>query len=259
MTLPNLGPIAEQLPVELANRLATVVGGLTGDPNATPVVAQGVVPSARLVMSAQPTNNDTIGIGGTTFIFLNTLVAATANVQVLIGASAAATLANLVNAINGNAATAGSTWVEATTPFAAHVLADSVSTSLRIRLATARGITPAIAGVSGSVALTESITAAADIWNAANLNVAGTAPASGQLASNGQVAITAQMITNLSYLIELPFTPANFSYTARTSTGAVRATTDTVAISGNGLLITLAGGASPALQAGDIVSFWATT
>src|SRR4051812_22281631 len=64
-------------------------------------INQGTVPSTRLVMSAQPTANDTIGIGGVTFTFKAALAAAGATVQVLIGASAAATLASLVKAVNG--------------------------------------------------------------------------------------------------------------------------------------------------------------
>lgn len=249
-----------QVPAEMLARLTSLVNGLAGDPGASPVIQQGIVPSARLVMSAQPSNNDTIGIGATTFKFVSALGAAASQVQVLIGGSAAATLASLVKAINGTVSALE--WVEATTPFAVTVLADAVSTSLRIRYASARGGNP-IDAVSTSIALAEAITASADIWNAANLNVSGENSNTGQLFSSGQVTITAQMITNGSFDVELPFGPGsigNFGYSVRTSTGAgSRATTDTVTASGSTLHISLAGSASPALQAGDIVSFWATT
>lgn len=213
----------------------------------------GIIPSARLILSAQPANNDTIAIGGTTFKFLTSLTTAGAFVQVKIGADAAATLASLVKAINGTAAAAE--WTESTTPFAKTVLADAVSTSLRIRWADARGGN-AIAGTSGSVALTESITDAADIWNAANLNVSGKAATDTQFTA-GSFAVTAQMLTAAGYLVELPFTPTAFGFTCTSSTGVLRSITDALTISGNGINVAMAGGASPAIQSGDVIRFWA--
>jgi hypothetical protein len=215
-------------------------------------VNQGVYASARLIMSAAPANNDTITIGGHVFKFLTTLVAANTYTQVKIG-TAAATCADLVKAINGTSST---NVVQATTQFAKAVLADAVaSTTLRLRWATARGGS-ALAGVADSIALAESITDAADIWNCANLNVAGKAPADYQCAE-ASFTVTAQMVTNGSYQLELPFTPTIFSVYVTSSTGVLRSSNEAIVISGNALSFTMAGGASPNLQAGDIVNVFA--
>lgn len=214
------------------------------------VIQAGVVPSARLVMSSQPSNNDTIGIGGTTFKFVTSLGAAAAQVQVKIGASAAATQASLVKAINGT--TASAEWVEATTPFAVAVLADSVSTSVRIRAASARGGT-ALASASSSIALAESITAAADIWNCENLNKSGKDPSLSGQSAQAKFAVTAQMITNGSFDLELPFPIDCFSVAVTSSAGVLRSSNEAVTASGSTLHFVMAGGASPNLQAGDIV------
>lgn len=218
-------------------------------------MSRGIVPAARLVMSAQPTANDTIGIGATTFIFVAALGAPTANVQVLIGGTAAATQASLVKAINGTSAPAE--WTEATTPFAGLVVADAVSTSVRIRYATARGGT-AVAGSSGSIALAEAITAAADVWNAANLNVAGKTEF-GQAMVTYRLTLTALMLTAAGYAVELPFTPTQLVWSVLDSTGAPKsgtAITDTLTISGNAILFAQAG-ATHAV-AGDVICFTAT-
>jgi hypothetical protein len=239
----------------IIRRSAHVVPAADGTQDCFAGINQGTIPSARLVMSSQPSDADTIGIGGKTFKFLNTLIAADTTVQVKIGASAAATLASLVKAINGTAAPAE--WVESTTPFAVAVVADAVSTSLRIRLATARGGV-AKAGVSGSVALAESITAAADIWSNANLNETGKSPADCNEAC-GQFAVTAQMVTNLAngIFIELPFAPTVFQWEVLTSAGVGKWTvTDAMTVSGNALVLTSAGATHVA--AGDVLSYWAS-
>lgn len=241
----------------IIRRTAHTVPAADGTQDCFASINQGTVPSARLVLSAQPTANDTIGIGGTTFKFVASLGAAVAQVQVLIGGTAAATLASLVKAVNGTAAPAE--WVEATTPFAAAVLADAVSTSLRIRQATSRGGT-AKAGVSTSIALAGSITAAADIWTNANLNETGKAPQDCNEAC-GAVTITAQMVTALAagagVAIELPFTPTVYQWEVLTSAGAGKWTlTDTLTISGNALLLQNA--STVHVAAGDILQYWAS-
>jgi len=251
-----LEPFRGQLPPEILNRLDTVVSGLSAEPSATPTVIQGVVPSARLVFITDASNADTITIGGHVFKFLTTLIAADTTTQVTRGVSAAATRASLVNAING---ATDATVVPATTPFSASVVADLVSTSLRLRLASSRG-GPAVAGTSPSITLAEALTPAASIWNCANLNVSGKTAASGQMISVGSVAVTAQMITAGSFNAELPFTPSagSFVWTATSAAGVLLATTDTVLLSGNSVAVALAGGGAPALIATDVVSFFVT-
>jgi len=223
---------------------------------AAATINMGAIPSARLIMSSQPSANDTIGIGATTFKFVASLGAAVAQVQVLIGANAAATQASLVKAINGTVSAAE--WVEATTPFAVAVLADSVSTSVRIRQATARGGV-AKAGVSGSIALAEGITPAADIWTNGNLNETGMNPAL-QNEASGSFVVSAQMVTAMAagatIPIELSFTPTFYSWGAMDTNGGIRNTlTDRMAISGNALVVSK--NSTTNLAATDIVTYWA--
>lgn len=208
--------------------------------------SSGVIPAARVAFSANPANNDTIAIGGTTFKFVTALGSAAAQVQVLIGASAAATLASLLSAINN--VTSDVTWVQATSPFALLVVADAVTaTVLRLRKATAQG-GAAVAGTVASTALTASVTGGASAWSVANLNASGRFP---------KVVITAAMITNGSFQAELDYTPSAVAWTVTSSVGVLRSITDAVTISANAINIALAGGASPATQAGDILSFFA--
>lgn len=212
------------------------------------LVQTGVVPAARLAFATDASNTDTVTIGGHEFRFLTTLVAANTYTQVKRGTSAAQTLADLVKAING---TASANVVQATTAFSKTVLADAVGTSLRLRWATARGGLP-LAGVSDSIALAEALTPAGDIWSAADLNVSGKAPSSGQ-ASLSVLTVTAQMVTNGSFQVELPFTPTIAHAFVTASTGVQRASTDAITISSNAVNVALGGGASPAIQAGDLV------
>jgi hypothetical protein len=223
-------------------------------------VNMGHIPNSRAAFSVNPTANDTLGIGSTTFKFVASLGAAAAQVQVKIGASAAASLVNIIDAINGNKATVGSTWVEATTPFALAILADaSTATQLRIRGAVQRG-QAVLAQAFASTALTASITGGAAAWTNDNLNTIGKKPADVQEAS-GQFTITAAMITALAtgIFIELPFTPTVYAFDVLTSTGTKKASasipTDTFTVSGNALVLTSAGATH--VVAGDILAFWA--
>ncbi len=218
-------------------------------------ISRGVIPSSRLAASVNPTANDTIAIGGTTFKFVGALVAAGAQVQVLIGIDAAHTYANMVNAINGDSASAGTAWIEATTPFAKSVVADMVTATVaRLMLADARGGV-AIPGVSASMALTASISGGASAWENTNLNATGKEP-SDALESWGQLAVTTALITGGTSHIELPFAPAIPPLCmAYTSAHVPRWLTDTVQISGSTLVITYGGGGAPNMQNGDTFVF----
>lgn len=212
----------------------------------------GVIPSLRLGFATNPTDGDTITIGTKTFTFKATLVAATTTTQVKILGTAALTLAALLDAING---VTNANVVLDTTPFTTSVVADAVTaTVLRVRKAVAQGST-AVAGVMTSTAFSETLTAAGDIVNASNFNVAGKLASEGYPAS---VAITAQMITNGAFDIELPFTPTVVQWSGYASTGVPRAINEAVTISGNAIHLVFAGGASPNWQAGDTIRFSAT-
>lgn len=227
-----------------------------GSQNCFASMNQGTIPSSRMAASVNPTANDTVTIGGTTFKFVASLGAAAAQVQVKILGSAALTYAALVDAING--VTSDTNWVEATTPFAKTVVADMVSaTVLRLRNATARGGTAA-AGVSASVALAASITGGAAAWTNDNLNTIGKSPADCDEAC-GQFTVTAAMVSALAtgIFIELPFTPTVFQFAVYTAAGVGKWTvTDAMTISGNALVLTSAGATHVA--ATDVISYWAS-
>src|SRR5262249_40743873 len=133
-------------------------------------VDAGVIPSSRVAFSVNPTNNDTITIGGSSFTFVTNLAAATSTTQVKILGSAALTLAALLDAING---VTNTNIVANPTPFALSVVADAVTaTVLRIRNANKQG-GQAQAGTVGSTALAASVSGGASAWSIANLNATG--------------------------------------------------------------------------------------
>lgn len=218
--------------------------------DALELLDSGVVPSARVNMATAPTANDTVTIGGHVFKFVAALGAADTFTQVKIG-TAAATRAAFVKAINGTVDAANVT--PATVPFAGLVVADEIDTSrIRIRAAATRGGTPLTATAGTSVAVSEALTAAADVWDRANLNESGEA-ARRRFAST-TIAITAAMIAAGKVYVEFPFTPTDVEITVRSAAGAPLPTTDAAVIEGNAVKITLAGGAAPALVATNVVT-----
>lgn len=215
----------------------------------------GIIPSARLNFATNPSNTNTVTIGGHVFTFLTTPIAATTYTQIVIGANAAASLALFVKAING---VADPLIVPATTPHTLSLLADAVTaTSLRIRKAATQG-GAVEAGAKVSLAVSETLADAADVWDRANLNETGRTLAPSY--TSGSVIITTQMIAAGAVFIELPFTPVDFGYSARSSTGAIIPCTDLMTISGNALKLALEGaGGTNDLVNTNVVSFWAST
>lgn len=215
---------------------------------------RGVIAASRIAFSAAPANLDTVTIGGHEFRFLTTLIAATTYTQVKRGANAAATLATLLNAVNG---VSDANVVPATTIFAKTVFADAPSaTVFRIQFASKVGGTP-VPGPSGSITLACTITAGASAWPALNLNATGGKALADQDVSDGIVAITAAMVTNGFMDIELPFTPTQVLWDGYSSTFVKRAVNEAVTIASSHLHLTLAGGGSPNWQAGDFFVFHA--
>jgi hypothetical protein len=231
---------------------AAQVGNNVGQPE-----QKGVVPSARLLMATNPTDTDTVTIAGHVFKFMAALAAANTFTQVKILGTNLLTLAAFIDAVNGKT---NANVVPATVPFAPAipVVGDLIDTNhLRVRTATALG-GPAVALAKGSASVTvsETLTAAADVWDRANLNSSGRAPAI-VAETQGSMIITAQMIAATKVYIDLPFTPTEVTWLVTLSTGAQRAISDLVVIEGNAIEISLAGGASPNIQANDIFNFWA--
>lgn len=202
-------------------------GSATSDDNA------GVCAEARLIMSAQPAHQDTIGIGNDTYEFINTgtgtVVASDTNIAVVIGGSAAATRANLIAAINGTATNPHPTVTLADTVTGAVAIgtesfvADEISNDVRIRTASQPGGT-AIGG-NPSKSLAESITDAADVWRQGNVNVntLGGQTRARKKVAHGQITVTSAMITSEPFTVaSLPFTPTGFTVQVRSSTGLLR-------------------------------------
>lgn len=226
----------------------------------------GVVPSARLNFATNPTANDTVVIGGHTFKFVAALGAAVAQTQVKIGASAAATRAVLINAING--VTDSVNILEGTTAFKDFagaagwaVVADGPGgTVIRVREVTQgyHGLASyALAKVPTSIAVSETLTDAADIWSHANLNLTGQGP--GKKFVQRSITVTAAMVTFGSLTLDLPFTPdaTSLLWAVYTSGGVVvDGATDTITVSGNTIVIDMDGGGSPDFAAGMVISIF---
>ncbi len=213
----------------------------------------GIISSGRLNLATDPTNLDTVTIGGHEFRFLTTLIAATTYTQVKRGVSAAQARTDLIDAING---TTNAHVVPATTPHTLAIVADLIDTSrVRVRQASGKGGT-AQAMAPASIAVSETLTAAADVWDVANLNETGSAP--GKMFSHGRVTVTAAMIAAGKVFLEFPFTPTVFNFMLISSGGGIRADNEVVSIIGNSVTITLLGGASPNAQATDIMHVFAS-
>lgn len=198
----------------------------------------GYSPQAELILSAQPTANDTIDIGVDVYEFDG----AAANINVAIGADAAETRVNLVAAINVGPG------LEKT--FAKD---DVANTLVRVFEAEERGGAPLIGAGSGIV-LAEAIIAAADVWTQATLSSIGgqvraTKSASGAFAADA---------TNLAnpFQIEFPFEVSFVSFKAVTAAGIEKDVTATVVASGNLVTFDLAAGGAP-LVATDTLVFTA--
>lgn len=217
----------------------------------------GAVAEARLIFSAQPSHQDTIGIGGDAYEFIDTgtgtQVADDANIAVVIGGSAAATLNNLIAAINGTADEehATVTLADGTTPAvgigSVAVVADAIGTDLRIRSATAAGNNPIPA--DPDIALAESITSATDIWRqgTVNLNSLSGYAAAPKREVKGSLAVTTAMLTSEPFtVVSCPFTPTGFIVQVRTSTGLCKYVTDLFTIANDTIQCNVDGATSVA-------------
>jgi len=174
----------------------------------------GHVAQACLYLATLPTDTNTVTIGSDVYEFEG----AGANINVLKGANAAESRANLVTAIN-NQGTEKVFADQPTTP----------ATSVRIQPADRTGGTPQI-GAGPSIAVSETLADAADVWNVANLNESG-APAYKKVA-RGTIVCTAESIASL-FTLELPFTPVVLAWAAFDTNGAPKATDCQIGINGD--------------------------
>lgn len=160
----------------------------------------GHVAQACLFLATLPTDTNTVTIGSDVYEFEGV----GANINVLKGANAAASRANLVIAIN----TLGTELVVADQP-------TTPATSVRIRPADRTGGTAQI-GAGPSIAVSETLADASDVWNVANLNESGAAAY--KKVARGVIVITAESLASL-FTLELPFTPAVLAWAAYNTSG----------------------------------------
>ncbi len=130
--------------------------GVVGPWHGFTVVQNNNLPwAAELKIATQPTDGDTVVISGVTYTFKTSLGTAAGNV--LIGANAAAARANLKSAVEGTSG-AGSTYVE---------LANSKKFLIRRkRTISCSSAEDMVFAGFGDIAVSETLTAAADIWSA---------------------------------------------------------------------------------------------
>jgi hypothetical protein len=174
----------------------------------------GHVAQACLFMATQPTATNTVTIGADVYEFDGV----GANINVALGVDAAATRAAFILAINNE----GTELVVADAP-------TTPATSVRIRPADRVGGTAQI-GAGTSIAVSETLADAADVWNVANLNETG-APAYKKYAS-GKIVVTAESLASLLTL-ELPFTPVVLHWAAFDTNDAPKATDCQCGINGD--------------------------
>lgn len=247
--------------------VAGMTGGVGPDPfePATP----GSVTVFTMPFAQQPTTGDsvTIGVDKYEFVTAGGQVADDGNIGVAIGASAAETLTNWINAINAvneDNEHANLLMGDGTTPALANgtesFRADAVGTTLRVRSAAAPGSTE-IVGSAASVTLAENLTHATLVWNEGNVNVntlGGSYPSSLGGAMQAK-AITAAMVTAGEVRFAFPFRVGAFQAQIRTATNLLRdaPVTDTFELDNGDVLLTLTSTDASDVDAGDIVTVFA--
>lgn len=227
------------------------------------LLEDGVIPSARIDLSVNPTDTNTLTIGADVYEFVNTAVNANVGVDtrkgVVIGGAAANTLTSLIAAINNTVATPHPSLflidgvTAALSRGVENVVAVAAGTDLVIRPALSPGGTPVAS--SPSIALSDALTAVV-AWSMTNLNLGGGRTTSTARVAHTQFTVTTAMITDGTHRFDVNFTVAGYLVGARTTGGVAKGTgTDTVALSGSTFTLTLAGGGGD-LADGDVVSVY---
>lgn len=138
---------------------AVFKNGYTGDvSNAQMYVSERLTGEATLGLATNPTANDTVTINGVTFTFVSSVGSTAGNV--LIGASADASRANLAAAINGSSG-AGTTYVEISTAnrnlFVDNGIVATNNDTTNVLTVVGTG--------SGRLTVAETLTASGDTWS----------------------------------------------------------------------------------------------
>ena len=193
---------------------------------------EGSVAVAQLIFAGQPSNTDTLDIGGDTYQFLTTPAGATSDIEVDIAASAELTIDELVLAINGAAGLNDAVASE-------NLLAVKGGTTIcKIRSAAAVG--GAVAAADPDILLDASGQTNGS-WDVGDVNMntlAGKAAAQRESATV-VLPLTAAMLTATHTRVSFPFTPVAFELNVRSATGLpiTAATAETALIDGDDILL----------------------
>jgi len=213
----------------------------------------------------QPADGNTMTVGADVYEFvdpaINTVVNDDAHIAVVIGAAAADTRTNWIDAINGvGTADATITLADGLTPALADgtldLLADPLGPFIRFRTANAPGgnVVPG----DPSIVLAENVTDPGDIWGCGNVNVNTLQGSTNGTRPRGiaEVTVTAAMITN-TFRFDFVFTVTDFHLEVYSAAGIPRyqngVVTDAYTIDNGGILATFGGGVAPNVQANDII------
>ena len=195
----------------------------------------GSAQNVNMVFTVQPVATDMMVVGADTYEFDGV----GGNINVVIAGAAAGTLSNLVTAVNGS----GTELLVASNP----------GTSLILRSASTAGGTVIAANNSIVLDATSNMTQG-HVFDSGdvNMNTLG-ALAAGQLKqATTSRTVNAAHVTAGTLTVVFDFTPTWFTYYA-SNTGAAVLRTESVGISGNTVAFSLAGGAAPNVQSGDVL------
>lgn len=163
----------------------TLPGAVVFDHTTTAAETVAVKATGTLTTSANPSDTNTVVIGGKTYTFQSSLTDVDGHVK--IGASETATLLNLKNAINLGAGTPGTDYATSTT---AHTTVDATAST-----AHTVSIRAKTAGAAGNaIATTDTLTAGGDGFAAATLTGGESAAEVSTLADAMVVALNADAL-----------------------------------------------------------------
>jgi hypothetical protein len=213
----------------------------------------GVPMQNRIRMLGAPgaiVEGNTITIGADVYEFRGSTPPAggtAGRIWVYNGANSAASRANFINAVNGVVDAATITYDG---PVTEYMLAAAGITTGDVIAQSADAVGGNPLASTTATATTETLATVTDIWDLATMR---SGEALGEIQSAvATITVLAEDIVKGNVQIYFPFTPTHCWLLARN-----RVQNEAYVISGNGVSLTLAGGASPNIQANDVVDILA--